>query len=323
MRVLPPAAYMSTAKGLWHNFRAREAIMPFYASFKLTSRCHFACPFCNMHAYPSPDLSTEGILKTLDNLSRSSVLMTSFEGGEPLLRDDIGELLKAARSKHFYLLFTSSARNILEYPMDEYARYIDFLHISIDEGHGNMSMFDTLSELAKLPCELSVQTVVTEDTLVAVEEKVSRCHALGANIVLIPASDMDGAKKKSFPNIDLFEQTLRQLKKKYPTTIHTPLGYFDAYRKGRCSSASIIIAPDGKIFYPCNILGKTGPSLEDVDLMEWLVTDEAAAARKEMRSCSVNCGWYQYYSIGAYLSVPTILDALGPALFGKQAYKRK
>jgi hypothetical protein len=33
------------------------------------------------------------VKRILDNLSRSSVLMTSFEGGEPLLREDIGELL--------------------------------------------------------------------------------------------------------------------------------------------------------------------------------------------------------------------------------------
>ena len=40
--------------------------------------------------------------------------MTSFEGGEPLLRDDIGELLAYARQCSFYLLFTTSEKNLVE-----------------------------------------------------------------------------------------------------------------------------------------------------------------------------------------------------------------
>ena len=312
MRMLPIKSYLPTVKGLISNTLHRSAINPFYASFKLTSRCHFGCPFCNMHQHSPHDLSTEAIKKILDNLSKSSVLMTSFEGGEPLLRDDIGELIEYASKLNFYLMFTSSERTILDYPMEEYAKNIDFLQISIDEGHSNLEMFDLLPELVKLPTEISIQTVVTEDTIDALEEKVAKCYAVGANTVVIPAAEMDGAKKKSFPNIDLFEKELRRLKKKYPRTIHTPLGYFDAYRKAQCSSASIIIAPEGKLFYPCNIMGVMGPDLTKVDLSGWLKEEAARKSRADMKACDINCGWYQYYSIDAYLQPSTLIEALTP-----------
>lgn len=317
VRLLSTSAYIPTIKGLWYNYIQKNSIFPFYASFKITSRCHFNCPFCNMRKVRDRDLSTEGIKAVLDNLSRSSVLMTSFEGGEPLLRDDIYELLQYARRCKFYLLFTTSHRNILDYPMDEYAKYIDFLHVSIDEGHNNLDMFDLLPDLARLPSQLSVQIVVTKDTVKNLEEKVKLCYQTGANTVIIPAAPMKGAQN-CFPDIDEFENMMLMLFKKYPNTIHTPHGYFNAYRKHRCSSASVVISSDGYLYYPCHILERKGPDLQFVDLNSWLVTRAAQTLRKKMKVCDINCGWYQYFSIDSYTSIRSVYQNLRPMIFHKK-----
>jgi MoaA/NifB/PqqE/SkfB family radical SAM enzyme len=311
MRILPLPAYLPTIRGLFRNAVSRSAIFPVYASFKLTSRCHFGCPFCNVKKEPVPDLPTEDVKAILRNLSRSSVLMTSFEGGEPLLRPDIGELLKFARECSFYLLFTTSVKNLSEYPLDEYAKYIDFLHVSIDEGHDNLSLFGLLPHLSALPLQVSVQTVVTKDTIAALDEKVRRCFETGANIVVIPAAHMDKTDD-SFPDIDALERKLLDLRDRYPATIHTPKGYFEAFRKRRCSPATVIIAPDGRLYYPCHILNSKGPDLRTVDFNGWLTTPEAALARKTMRTCDRNCGWYQYYAINSYMSLSSVREALRP-----------
>lgn len=317
MRMLPIPAYLPTVQGLIKNGIQREAVFPFYASFKLTSRCHFGCPFCNVKNNQVPDLSTDQVKAVLRNLSRSPVLLTSFEGGEPLLRDDIGELLRFARSSNFYLLFTTSVKNILDYPLQEYARCIDFLHVSIDEGHDNMALFDVLPELTRLPVDVSVQTVVTSETIGALEEKVRRCSIAGSNIVVIPATHMDRTENQ-FPDIDRLEALLLLLRRKYPNTIHTPQGYFKAFRKGKCSSASVVIAPDARLYYPCHIMDSKGPDLTTTDLTSWLATPEAYAARKRMKACSRNCGWYQYYSIDSYTSPVSVWEALRPLLKGRK-----
>lgn len=317
MRMLPIPAYLPTVQGLIKNGIHREAIFPFYASFKLTARCHFGCPFCNVKKNPVPDLSTEQVKAVLRNLSRSPVLLTSFEGGEPLLRDDIGELLRFARSCNFYLLFTTSVKNILDYPLQEYAKCIDFLHVSIDEGHDNMALFDVLPELTRLPLAVSVQTVVTSETVDDLEEKVRRCSAAGSNIVVIPATHMDRTENQ-FPDIDRFEALLLRLRRKYPNTIHTPQGYFKAFRNGKCSSASVIIAPDARLYYPCHIMDSKGPDLTTTDITAWLATPEAAAARSRMKACTRNCGWYQYYSIDSYTSPASVWEALRPLLKGRK-----
>lgn len=312
MRLLPITAYWPTLKGLLLNAVKGEAVYPFYASFKITSRCHFGCPFCNVKQDPVPDLPAEDIKAILRNLSRSSVLMTSFEGGEPLLRKDIGELLEYARREcGFYLLFTTSARNLLDYPIADYARNIDFLHVSIDEGHDNLDLFEALPELIRLPLQVSVQTVVTADTVELLDDKVAACRRAGANIVVIPAAHMDGTADR-MPDIGALERKLRELRIRYPDTIHTPMGYFDAYRQGRCSSATVIVAPHGRLYYPCHILNARGPDLRTVRLMDWLASSDAATARRTMRSCVRNCGWYQYYAINSYTSFGSFAEALRP-----------
>ncbi len=297
------------------NAVRREAVFPFYASFKLTCRCHFGCPFCNVKNNRVPDLSTSQVKAVLDNLSRSSILMTSFEGGEPLLRSDIGELLRYARTRcTFYLLFTTSVKNLLDYPLEDYSRYIDFLHISIDEGHNNLALFDDLPEVvSRSLSQVSVQVVVTVATVAALENKVRRTRDAGANIVIIPAAHMDDTAD-SFPDIALLEAEVARLRKAYPFTIHTPQGYFAAYRNGRCSSASVIIAPDGRLYYPCHMRGTKGPDLTTTPLASWLVSPEAGDYRGIMRRCTRNCGWYQYYSVDSYTSIGSVLEALWPML---------
>jgi MoaA/NifB/PqqE/SkfB family radical SAM enzyme len=313
MRLLPITAYFPTIYGIFKNAVKHEAIYPFYASFKLTSRCHFGCPFCNVKKEPVPDLSTDDVKTILRNLSRSSVLMTSFEGGEPLLREDIGELLAYARRCKFYLLFTTSAKQITDYPLHDYVKYIDFLHISIDEGHDNLAVFDVLPSICTLPVQVSVQTVVTAETVDKLDEKVKKSHACGATIVIIPATHMDKTVDR-FPDIAALERKVRELRIRFPRTIHTPMGYFDAYRRRKCSSATVIIAPDGRLYYPCHILNVKGPDLRTTELMQWLTTREATIERKLMRNCKRNCGWYQYYAIDSYTSVSSVWEALKPVV---------
>jgi MoaA/NifB/PqqE/SkfB family radical SAM enzyme len=319
---LPVKNYFPTFRGWIRNLVAREAIFPFYASLKLTSRCHFACPFCNVRNTPVPDLSTSDIKTILGNLSRSSVLVTSFEGGEPLLRADIDELLHYTRQCSFYILFTTSARNVFSYPLEEYAQFIDFFHVSIDEGHANLEMFDLLPRLVELPMQVSVQTVVTADYVNALDDKVKRCWEAGANIVVIPATCLDNADD-CFPDINALERKINTLRRQYPDTIHTPRGYFRAYHRRKCSSASIIIAPDGRLYYPCHVRCTKGPDLRTQDLNRWLVTPEARSIRQQMRHCERNCGWYQYYATDSYASMTSVIDSLRPMLHKTYSGKRR
>src|SRR3989442_3217568 len=116
MRKLPKKRFLEVAGRILRNKMAKEAIYPFYCSFKLTRRCNFTCSFCNCWHVKNrwKDMPTEDVKAVLDNLPRSSVIVCSFECGNPLVRDDIGALLRYQYDKPWDLLFTTSERDMAQ-----------------------------------------------------------------------------------------------------------------------------------------------------------------------------------------------------------------
>ncbi|MBU4487331.1 MAG: radical SAM protein [Candidatus Delongbacteria bacterium] len=293
----------------------RDEKYPFYASLKVTSKCHFACKFCDMKYFQTPDLSNEDMKKIIRNLGRSSLFLLSLEGGEPLLRNDIEEILSEAHKQPFYLLFTTSQKNLLDYPWDKYQKYIDFLHISIDEGHDNLHLFDSLKNINRFNMVVCVQTVVAKEDQDKIEDKVSKCYYSGSKILLMPAVHLDKTEDH-FPDFDRMEKQIKILKKNYPETIITPNSYFSAVKKktGSCSPSSIIIDADGALFYPCRTLKEKPVKLQETDLMKFIETGEAAEFRKKMSICTRQCGWYQYFATSRFSGIHDFFDATGPYL---------
>jgi len=314
MKPLPLARYGEVARAVVENMRVGEAINPFYASYKITNRCNYRCAFCNVWQERTPVLDTAGAKRVLDNLERAGVLLVSLEGGEPLLREDIGELLAYAARKRFYLLFTTSERGLRDHPMREYCRHIDFLHVSIDEGHGNLEMFDLLPEAATWGSILCVQVVVMRQDIGALEEKVARCAAVGAKCVVMPAVHLNHTRDH-FPDVAAFERECLRLKVRYPRTIISPDAYLRSLRRRQgCSSGSIIVDCDGGLFYPCRTLETKPVSLVETDLRAWLRSDEATRLRHDMAACDRGCGWYQYFAINAFTSPRHVFEAAAPYL---------
>jgi len=313
IRKLPLNRYFQILRYTINN--TKEEKNPFYASFKVTSRCHFHCKFCDMKDFITPDMTTEECLKILRNLGKSSIFMVSLEGGEPLLRNDIEELIKEARKQPYYLLFTTSQKNLLDYPWDRYQNYIDFLHISIDEGHDNMHLFDSLKIINSYKMIVCVQTVVAKEDQPFLEEKIRKCYEAGCKILVMPAVQLDGMKDQ-FPDFDKLFADIKNFKKKYPHTIITPDSYFEQVKKekGGCSPASIIIDADGSLFYPCRTLRSKQIKLQDSDLMTYLCSDSGKEMRKVMQECSRQCGWYQYFATSRFSKLHDFTDAAGPYL---------
>ena len=311
-RKLPPGKWIKTL-GRWADNSLRGVRHPFYASFKVTNRCQFTCSFCNIWKMEKQDLDTDAMIRILRNLGRSSVLLVSFEGGEPLLRKDILQLLQEARRQPFYVMFTTSQKNIEKYPWAEYSRYIDFLEISIDEGHDNLNLFHKLKGMCGQGMDVTVQTVVRDADLVFMEEKVLACIEAGARILLMPAVVLENAIH-AYPPFQRFEAEVRRLKRKYPSTIITPNGYFRRVRMktGGCQPDNLVINADGTLAYPCRPREDRGIRMDQVDLTEYLGSREALEARKVMAGCERQCGWYQYFATPAFSSLRDLPDAISP-----------
>ena len=74
--------------------------------------------------------------------------------------------------------------------------------------------------------------------------------------------------------------TYRALKRRFPRTVMTSHSFLHALENGaRCSTASIIVEPDGAVFYPCRALGIKPFNLLDGDLNTFLRSPLAAELR--------------------------------------------
>ena len=315
MKRLPFSKYMKTFNHALSNYIHGESIYPFYASYKVTHKCTLRCSFCNVWMEDTPDLKKPDVFKVLDNIGNSSIVVLSLEGGDPLVRKDLGEILEYAYKKPFYLFFTTNGHLLDKRPMEEYGKNIDFLHISIDEGHDNLEFFERLKEFQSYGPDICIQVVVTKDTMDAIEEKVKRVYDVNARTVIMPACHLDGTDDY-YPDPNKFKEEIILLKKKYPNTITTPRGFLDNINKDHgCSTSSIIVDSDGGLFYPCRTIGTRLFDLTKGDLMDFVRSDEAKKARQDMKNCDRSCGWYQYFATDVFASPRSIMSSLKPYLF--------
>ena len=215
MKKLPVSKYLQTMRYAAANYVARECIYPFYASFKVTHVCSLKCSFCNVWREKTPDLTKEDVFTVIDNIANSSIVVLSLEGGDPLVRKDLGEILQYAHQKPFYLFFTTNGHLLDKRPMKEYGKHIDYLHISIDEGHDNLKFFDRLEEFQSYGPEICIQIVVTKETLPALEEKVKRVYEVNARTVVMPACHLDGTDD-FYPDPKDFRAEILQIEKEIP-----------------------------------------------------------------------------------------------------------
>lgn len=312
MKKLPVKKYLQTLRYAAANYVAHDSIYPFYASFKVTHICSLKCSFCNVWREKTPDLSTEDVFKVIDNIADSSIIVLSLEGGDPLVRKDLGEILQYAHQKPFYLFFTTNGHLLDKRPMREYGKHIDYLHISIDEGHGNLEFFERLEEFQNYGPEICIQIVVTKETLPVLEQKVKRVHGVNARTVVMPACHLDGTDD-FYPDPQVFRSEILRLKKKYPNTITTPKGFLDNINKPHgCSASSVIIDSDGGLFYPCRTVGKHLYNFTEGSFMEFLRTPVAKEARAAMQQCTRRCGWYQYFATDVFASPRSLYSSISP-----------
>jgi MoaA/NifB/PqqE/SkfB family radical SAM enzyme len=312
IRHLPISKYLSTLKYAYADYTAKDFRYPLYCTFKVVQRCDSRCEFCDVWRKQMPDMPTDKVLRIIDNVANSSVLLLSIEGGEPLLRTDIGEILEYVRTKPLYVLFTTSGKLIDRRPMKEYAKLIDFLHISIDEGHKNLDLYDRLPEFATWGPVVCAQIVVMREYLQDLEWKIEKCHKAGAKAVVMPACHLPGTEDL-LPEITAFRNEVLRLKRKYPQTVITTDKYLKTLEVPHsCNTASVLIDADGQLFYPCQISMEKSIDASQESIIQFLRSEKAMECREKMRSCNINCHCYLYFAMDSSLSLRSSLSALMP-----------
>ncbi len=113
----------------------RPAVRPLLFSYYITHQCNLNCFYCSdglgnpFKADPIPEMSTEDTMKMIWILSKSSNTL-DITGGEPLLRQDLEQILSAAKNCGMRTMLNTNGIGLDERP--EVLRQADVVVISLD-----------------------------------------------------------------------------------------------------------------------------------------------------------------------------------------------
>jgi len=99
----------STAKK-WRLFRAYASRHPVWCAWQVNYKCNFHCGFCDYWRDPMgelPEQTVEQFAIGAEKLASLGTMMISMAGGEPFLRKDVPEIVRAVGEWHFPFVTTN------------------------------------------------------------------------------------------------------------------------------------------------------------------------------------------------------------------------
>jgi len=104
--------------------------VPISVNFSVTDRCNFNCTHCDIPKRGSKELTTEEIFTIVDALDKAGTMRISLYGGEPLMRQDIGQIIDYIKSKKIIVNIVTNGA-LLKQKIDE-IKNLDFILLSYD-----------------------------------------------------------------------------------------------------------------------------------------------------------------------------------------------
>ena len=94
----------------WRLFRAWTSRHPIWCAWQVTYRCNFRCRFCHYWNDPmglEPEPSLSDYARGARKLASFGTLLISLAGGEPLLREDLTDIVREIGKYHFPFVTTN------------------------------------------------------------------------------------------------------------------------------------------------------------------------------------------------------------------------
>jgi len=176
--------------------------VPLSVTYHVTYRCDLRCSYC-YQPRSSEELSTSEAIRLIEMLVKRGLFRLGFSGGEPLLREDLGELVRGARAKGVVVNLFSNGHHLPE--RLDLVHDLDALFVSLD---GPARVHDALcgpgaygrtmagvQAARRAGMSVTLVAVVTERSLDGVEELLTCAAEVGARIAYQPVIPSWGARE--------------------------------------------------------------------------------------------------------------------------------
>lgn len=119
--------------------RINKNLLPlYYLTWNATCRCNLKCKHC-YNDYPEKDnitgeLSGKEVMNIINQAIPLGLKCILFTGGEPLLRDDLQDLMKFAKNKNLLVFLATNGTLINDSFIKKFKGVVDRINISLDAG---------------------------------------------------------------------------------------------------------------------------------------------------------------------------------------------
>lgn len=264
--------------------------IPIAVAWLITGRCNLDCHYCKWKDQRQiKELDTPTVKDLIDQMVASGVRLISFTGGEPLVRDDIGEIIRHVKSHGVGCKLNSNG--MLVPKKIEELRPLDLLQISIDgppdvqdglRGRGtSLKAAEAIETARGAGVKVQLIACLTRENVSRIDEVLDYGLDLGAGFCfqLLTPKYLGREEVESCipPRENLLKslQYLRRLKRsseprcKAIASKHSELGYYcDLLENGSpgcvCPLVTATMMPDGTLIFCGN--GMTQDSFDAVSL---------------------------------------------------------
>ncbi|TYB30531.1 MAG: radical SAM protein [Candidatus Mcinerneyibacterium aminivorans] len=238
---------------------------PILLTYYITNRCNAKCDFCNIWKQENKKDAKKG--DVLENLKTAKeelkIKFVDFTGGEPLLHNDIIEILTYAKELNLY---TSITTNTKLYPRmaEQLNNKVDFLLFSIDgtrEFHnqnrgGNFfrSLLESIEIAKKLNENPDLIYTVTNESIKYIDDVVEIGQKNNLMVQINPVFEYFENEPITGKNLDIIRKYFWK-KNVYVNLAQLKLieNNGNNLKKPRCRgvTSNLVISEDNKIILPC------------------------------------------------------------------------
>lgn len=94
--------------------RLQECCVPLSGSLELTHRCNLKCRHCYQYPAKAGEMSTAEWIGIIEELANYGCLFLALTGGEPMLRKDLFDIIRAAYDRNFAVTLQTNATLLKE-----------------------------------------------------------------------------------------------------------------------------------------------------------------------------------------------------------------
>ena len=327
---------ISAAEKKWRLFRAWTSRHPIWCAWQVTYRCNFRCSFCGYWHDPLGQAGEAGVgdyANGARKLATCGTLMISLAGGEPMLREDLPEIVAEIGRYHFPFITTNGWFVTPQSARDLMAAGAWGVSVSIDYAdparHDRARGMDGAWEQAWRAVELlsaarrhkfqrvNVIAVLMHDNIDDIEPLIAMSAERGAYFMVQPYSRLKTGARRFEHDESQVGERLVALRRRWGNFLSNPLylSQFDEYFAGGIDGCRA-----GRAFFNIDSTGDIAICVEKKGRpVANLYRDDPAKIRSRLRSAGgrKNCGkcWYNcrgeieslYRPAGLLHSLPTLL----------------